>query len=193
MAIRNAKKAPISRPTSMALPSDGLRDEYQPIRTPAIRPLKVEPMTIDMICGAVSGAENRAVSPSNAPRTAPSRSPSRGLLIIIPGALPPDSRHAHSWGPIAPLRSRGSFARANSHITFCDRVPLPSTAREVRKRSPHYQIGGDQQDERPIFVEPPPGPFENRLWMRKDGGSGAVPGQVLGECAGVRIAVGWLG
>ena len=55
----------------------------KPIKTPTIKPLNVDPITIPIISGRVSGADTSADKPSNTPSTPPSNIANRGFFTPV--------------------------------------------------------------------------------------------------------------
>src|SRR5689334_10086890 len=88
IAIGSANAAPTTRPKTIPSGSELTFFENQPISTPAMRPLKVDPMTMPTIRDDTSGDETSADNPSKIPRTPPSTRPNRGLFMIAPEGLP---------------------------------------------------------------------------------------------------------
>src|SRR5438105_9558578 len=93
----------------------------QPLSTPTIMPLIVDPIRMPPIAERASGV-NQAVAPSMTPRIAPKTSPT--TILFIKASLPPPSYSA--------------FAA----------VPL-SAPQEKQKKS-HGDVGGEQEQQNPV-------------------------------------------
>src|SRR5262245_62102616 len=107
-----------------------------PIRTPAITPLMVEPITMPTIWGLAAGAK-RAVRPSKIPRIPPRTRPKTGLLM------------RPSCGLYLTRERRFLEVRSDSGAPS----PANLSAQEEKDRRAHEEVSGDQEDRRPIFPE----------------------------------------
>src|SRR6516225_3688464 len=107
-ATRKARNAPMANPKAMPKGKDRTLRANHPMSTPAINPLKVEPMTIPINCARTSGV-NQAVNPSMAPRTVPSRTPSQILFMF--SLLVSSSSSSRRYRPQAaqPLKTAAIF------------------------------------------------------------------------------------
>src|ERR1700682_2150699 len=79
-AIAAASAMPTTSPNRMPYASEFTLFANQPIKTPAITPLMVDPITMPIIPGRTSGV-NQAVSPSRIPSSPPRTNPKIGLFI----------------------------------------------------------------------------------------------------------------
>src|SRR6476469_5059452 len=119
IAIGSASAAPTMRPKATPRGSEFTFFANQPINTPAISPLKVDPITIPAICDDTSGEETSAESPSNIPRMPPSTRPNTGLFMKV------STRGSHLCTAIS-----------SSSLTAC----------EDEERDAHHEVGKDEKD-----------------------------------------------
>src|SRR4051794_36582602 len=112
----------------MPTASDCVLRATRPMRSPVTMPFTVDPMTMPTIWGAVSGADRSAVRPSKMPRKPPSRRPKTGLLISF-----------HLRRRISPAPSLYASA------------PVPLDPGHHGQDDPHHEVGGHEQDRRPVL------------------------------------------
>src|SRR5438874_12236356 len=126
IAIGRASAAPTMRPKRIPNGSEFTFFENHPTSTPAMRPLKVEPITIPTICDDTSGDDRSADSPSKMPRMPPSTRPNTGLFMISPGG----------WGRYPIQRSPSKSL----------------SARKDQQRDAHDEIDEDENVRRSVAV-----------------------------------------
>src|SRR5262245_41068773 len=137
--IRHTRKAsarPTARPKAIATPRDCVFLANQPISTPVISPLMVDPMTMPTIPALTSGslgAEMSAERPSKIPSTPPSTRPRMGLL---------------TWSLLLPVYYPSAA------------IPL---GRPDQQQGADGEIGEHQRDRRAVDARQPAGALEAGL------------------------------
>src|SRR5690349_13801428 len=139
-ATAYARISPIPNPKMMPAKSEFTFREKYPISTPAISPLKVDPITMVNICERTAGV-NHAVSPSKIPRMPPTTNPNTTLFMLPPCGISALSFYSTSGrNRLLPLPQD----EQRSHNQVCEDKKQPCAISErpsPSARHPAFWIG----------------------------------------------------